>query len=106
MIDRRGHADRKLARLSETNARLRRQLAEQESFWRIAHQDALTGLWNRRYADVRLAEEMGRASSLPGYRFSVLVADVDDLKGVNDRHGHAVGDQAIRWVAGFLSHGL
>jgi len=106
MIDRRGNADRKLARLSETNARLRRQLAEQESFWRIAHQDALTGLWNRRYADVRLAEEMGRASSLPGYRFSVLVADVDDLKGVNDRHGHAVGDQAIRWVAGFLSHGL
>ena len=43
---------------------------------------------------------------VPGYRFSVLVADVDDLKGVNDRHGHAVGDQAIRWVAGFLSHGL
>ena len=106
MIDRRERADRRLARLNETNARLRRQLAEQESFWRIAHQDALTGLWNRRYADVRLAEEIGRARSVPGYRFSVLVADVDDLKGVNDRQGHAAGDQALRWVAGFLSRGL
>jgi hypothetical protein len=48
MMDRRGHADRKLARLSETNARLRRQLAEQESFWRIARQDALTGVQNSR----------------------------------------------------------
>jgi diguanylate cyclase (GGDEF)-like protein len=106
MIERRGRADRKLARLSETNARLRRQLAEQESFWRIAHQDALTGLWNRRYADVRLAEEIGRARGVPGYRFSVVVADVNDLKGVNDRQGHAAGDQALRWVAGVLSHGL
>ena len=106
MIDRRERADRRLARLNETNARLRRQLAEQESFWRIAHQDALTGLWNRRYADVRLAEEIGRARGVPGYRFSVLVADVDDLKGVNDRQGHAAGDQALRWVAGFLSRGL
>jgi len=106
MIDRRGRADRKLARLSEINARLRRQLHEQESFWRIAHQDALTGLWNRRYADVRLAEEMGRTSSVPGYRFSLLVADVDDLKRVNDRHGHAAGDQALQWVAGFLSRAL
>jgi diguanylate cyclase (GGDEF)-like protein len=106
MIDRRERADRRLAQLNETNARLRRQLAEQESFWRIAHQDALTGLWNRRYADVRLAEEIGRARSVPGYRFSVLVADVDDLKGVNDRQGHAAGDQALRWVAGFLSRSL
>jgi diguanylate cyclase (GGDEF)-like protein len=106
MIDRRERADRRLARLSETNARLRRQLAEQESFWRIAHQDALTGLWNRRYADVRLAEEIARARSVPGYRFSVVVADVDDLKGINDREGHAAGDQALRWVASFLGHGL
>ena len=78
MIDRRERADRRLARLSETNARLRRQLAEQESFWRIAHQEALTGLWNRRYAGVRLVEEIGRARSVPGYKFSVVVGDVDD----------------------------
>ena len=106
MIDRRERADRRLARLSETNARLRRQLAEQESFWRIAHQDALTGLWNRRYADVRLVEETGRARGVLGYKFSVVVADLDDLKGINDRQGHAAGDQALRWVASFLGQGL
>src|SRR5438477_3541210 len=102
MIDRRGNADRKLARLSEANARLKRQLAERASFWRIAHQDPLTGIWNRRYADVRLAEEMERAARISGYRFSVLAADVDDLKGINDLRGHAAGDQALRWVAGSL----
>lgn len=106
MIDRRGNPDRKLARLTETNARLRRQLAEQESFWRIAHQDPLTGLWNRRYADMRLGEELGRAPTVVGYQFSVIAADVDDLKRINDRHGHAAGDQALKWVASFLTHGL
>jgi diguanylate cyclase (GGDEF)-like protein len=55
---------------------------------------------------VRLAEKMGRARGVPGYRFSVVVADVDDMKAINDRRGHAAGDQALRWVAGFLSHGL
>jgi GGDEF domain-containing protein len=105
MIDRRGNADRKLARLSEANARLRRPLAERASFWRIAHQDPLTGVWNRRYADVRLAE-MERAARISCYRFSVLIADVDDLSGINDRRGHAAGDEALWWAAGFLSHGL
>src|SRR3954469_2194521 len=96
MIGRRERADRRPARLSETNARLRRQRAEQEPFWRIAHQDALTGLRNRRYADVRRVEETGRARSVPGYRFSVLVADVDDPNGLNDRHGHPAAIRAPR----------
>ncbi len=103
MIDRRGSADRRLARLTETNARLRRQLAEQESFWRIAHQDPLTELWNRRYADMRLGEELARAGTVAGYRFSVVVVDVDDLKRINDRDGHAAGDLALKWVAAFLT---
>jgi len=71
VIDRRERADRKLARLSETNGQLRKQ----ESFWRSAHQEALTGLWNCRYADAGLAEELGRAHRVPGYRLSVQIAD-------------------------------
>src|SRR6478672_10127090 len=67
MIDRRGSADRRVAKLTEANARLRRRLAEQASFWRIAHQDPLTELWNRRYADERLAEELTRAQEEDGY---------------------------------------
>jgi diguanylate cyclase (GGDEF)-like protein len=106
MIDRRGSADRRVAKLTEANARLRRRLAEQASFWRIAHQDPLTELWNRRYADDRLAEEMTRARDEEGYRFSLLVADVNDLKRINDQRGHAAGDQALKWVARFLAGAL
>ncbi len=106
MVERRGSAHRKLARLAEANARLRRRLAEQASFWRIAHQDPLTDLWNRRYADERLAEEMSRAGDDDGYRFSLIVADVNDLKRINDQDGHAAGDQALKWVARFLGGGL
>ncbi len=106
MIERRGSADRRVAKLTEANARLRRRLAEQASFWRIAHQDPLTELWNRRYADERLGEEMARARDQDGYRFSLLVADVNDLKRINDQRGHAAGDQALRWVARFLAGAL
>ena len=106
MIDRRGNTDRRVAKLTEANARLRRRLAEQASLWRIAHQDPLTELWNRRYADERLAEEMTRAQEEDGYRFSLVVADVNDLKRINDQQGHAAGDQALRWVARFLAGAL
>jgi diguanylate cyclase (GGDEF)-like protein len=106
MVERRGNAGRKLARLAEANARLRRRLAEQASFWRIAHQDPLTELWNRRYADDRLAEEVLRAGDDDGYRFSLVLVDVDDLKKLNDQRGHAAGDQALKWVARFLAGAL
>jgi diguanylate cyclase (GGDEF)-like protein len=103
MVERRGKGDRRLARLAEANARLRRQLAEQASFWRIAHQDPLTELWNRRYADERLTDELTRAGDEEGYRFSLVAADVNDLKRINDRDGHAAGDQALKWVAKVLA---
>jgi diguanylate cyclase (GGDEF)-like protein len=106
MVERRGSAARRLARLTEANARLRRRLVEQASLWRIAHQDPLTELWNRRYADERLAEEMLRAEDDAGYRFSLVLADVNDLKRINDERGHAAGDQALKWVARFLAGAL
>jgi diguanylate cyclase (GGDEF)-like protein len=92
--------------LSEENARLRQQVKAAGSFWQIAHQDPLTGLWNRRYADERLAEEMSRARREGGYRFSMVLVDVDNLKRLNDDNGHASGDEALKWVARFLREGL
>ena len=49
---------------------------------------------------------MTRAQDQDGYRFSLLVADVNDLKRINDQRGHAAGDQALRWVARFLAGAL
>jgi diguanylate cyclase (GGDEF)-like protein len=60
--------------------------------------DSLTGLWNRRYLDSRLSEEIARA-----HRYhtplSLLAIDVDRLKEINDGAGHAAGDRAIRLCA-------
>lgn len=100
------YLERAFTRLAEENARLRREVLASSSLWQVAHQDPLTGLWNRRYTDERLAEEMSRSKRERGYRFSVVVVDVDNLKRINDQVGHAAGDEALRWVARFLREGL
>jgi diguanylate cyclase (GGDEF)-like protein len=102
----RAYLERAFAKLAEENARLRREVLASSSLWQVAHQDALTGLWNRRYMDERLAEEVSRSKREAKYRFSVVVVDVDNLKRINDHIGHAAGDEALRWVAQFLREGL
>jgi diguanylate cyclase (GGDEF)-like protein len=69
-----------------------------EALSRLSITDSLTGLRNRRYADELLAIEVLRARR---YRspLSVLMADVDHFKRVNDEHGHAAGDEVLRGVA-------
>jgi len=63
--------------------------------------DALTGLYNRRAFDEKLAEEFERARR---YRFplSLLLIDVDNFKMFNDAMGHAEGDELLRLVAAML----
>lgn len=102
----RAELERAFVKLAEENARLRREVLANGSLWQVAHQDVLTGLWNRRYADDRLAEEMSRSRRENRYRFAVVVVDVDNLKRINDQAGHAAGDEALRLVAGFLREGL
>lgn len=60
--------------------------------------DALTGLRNRRFLDLRLAEEMSRAERYHS-PVSVLLLDIDHFKSVNDTCGHAVGDKVLAEVA-------
>jgi diguanylate cyclase (GGDEF)-like protein len=102
----RAHLEEAFARLTEENERLRDELVATSSLWQIAHQDPLTELWNRRYADQRLAQEMSRAKRETGYRFSMVVVDVDNLKHINDHAGHRAGDRALQWVARFLNQDL
>ena len=75
------------------------RLAECE---RLAYRDPLTELANRRFAEITLAsrhEEMQRY----GWQFGVIFIDIDDFKRVNDRHGHAIGDDVLRLVGRTLS---
>lgn len=60
--------------------------------------DALTAVGNRRYFDQRLNEEMMRAQRARA-SLGCLFVDVDHFKGINDRYGHAVGDEVLQTIA-------
>jgi two-component system, cell cycle response regulator len=60
--------------------------------------DSLTGVYNRRYIDRRLLEEIGRARR-QAYRISCMYIDIDHFKMVNDSVGHQGGDEVLREVA-------
>lgn len=70
-----------------------------------AERDHLTGLLNRRAFDRRLAIEQARVLRSGG-AFSLLLLDVDHFKQINDAHGHAGGDQALRHVSQMLASGV
>jgi diguanylate cyclase (GGDEF)-like protein/PAS domain S-box-containing protein len=72
--------------------------AERERLERKANHDALTGLPNRYLLSERLSQMIARAQR-HGRSFAVAMVDVDGLKRVNDRFGHAVGDEILRHVA-------
>src|SRR5579862_4371438 len=66
-----------------------------ESYLKLAMLDPLTGLHNRRYAQERLLAEMSRAERMKT-TLTVLMVDLDELKKLNDGHGHAAGDLALK----------
>ncbi len=67
----------------------------------LARHDELTGLPNRRAFTETLAGEVARVRRT-GAPLSVVVADLDDFKSINDRHGHPAGDSCLVVVAGAL----
>jgi diguanylate cyclase (GGDEF)-like protein len=67
--------------------------------------DGLTGLANRRSCEETLASELARAERFPG-PLALIVADLDDFKEVNDRHGHQAGDNVLREFAALLSESV
>ena len=82
--------------------RLRRQLAEKQGHSEILRNlallDPLTGLYNRRFAEQRLAAEVSR-SERKGHPLTVMTIDLNDFKQINDTFGHAAGDEVLRKFA-------
>lgn len=94
----------RLRELEKENARLRRRVARLRGFRMMAYRDPLTGMWNRRYFEERLKEEHSRCMRVgPGRSFSVLIVDINFFKDINDRRGHLVGDEVLKWVGDFLA---
>ncbi len=81
-----------LLRMLFTLDRLERQLRE------ISYVDELTGAYNRRYFVEQSEKETARAGR-SGEQFSIILFDIDGLKGINDNHGHLVGDRVLRRVS-------
>jgi len=76
-----------------------------EEVYKLAALDPLTGLYNRRTGEQRLAEEISRAQRQKS-PLTVLMCDLNGLKSVNDRLGHGAGDEVIRYFARRLARGI
>ncbi|MET0769697.1 MAG: diguanylate cyclase [Solirubrobacteraceae bacterium] len=72
--------------------------ARNEELQRLATTDVLTGLYNRRFMTDHLESLVSR-SARHGSPLSAVLLDVDHFKALNDGHGHAAGDEALRQVA-------
>jgi len=84
-----------LEREQERSSALVRELDRQ------SHEDALTGLANRRAWDEALTRECARAGR-DGGPLSILLCDLDQLKNINDQLGHPVGDTVLKTVGRLL----
>lgn len=96
--------------------RLRHELADQieslakveslaSEVYKLAALDQLTGLYNRRSGEQRLAQEISRAQR-HGRPLTILLMDLDNLKQVNDKLGHAAGDLVIKGFADRLQRAI
>lgn len=91
----RAAADRE--RAAQDRAEAARERERLEAALTSAHLDDLTGAFRRDLGWLALTHEIARARRGDG-RFVIAFVDVDDLKGVNDREGHAAGDVVLRTV--------
>jgi two-component system, cell cycle response regulator len=69
------------------------------AFWLNSMRDQLTGLFNRGFFDESYGRLMASDTPAP---FTVAIIDLDHFKAVNDRYGHAAGDEALRFAASHL----
>lgn len=68
----------------------------------LATRDVLTGLFNRRHLQSRLAKDLADCAAA-GTPMSVIMLDLDHFKVVNDTHGHLVGDEVLRSVGRIIA---
>ena len=100
MVSERNRALRTLNHELENRVSERTQKLQEanEELHTLSIQDELTGLYNRRYADINL-DRLWLERNRYGGGLSVLMIDADHFKAVNDRFGHAQGDKLLKLLA-------
>ncbi|RZB34949.1 MAG: hypothetical protein SRB1_00717 [Desulfobacteraceae bacterium Eth-SRB1] len=99
----------RLVEIGENVAQKNRQLfaenlnlqSEIKRLKKISFVDAATGIYNKKYLQIRLEEEFARARRY-GFPLSSIFIDLDDFKSINDAYGHIVGDRLLKEVASIL----
>ncbi|MFH1019225.1 MAG: diguanylate cyclase [Pseudomonadota bacterium] len=90
--------------MDELEAKVSRVIREQTLIRRLEHlsmRDMLTDLYNRRYFELKLHEEVPRAHR-QGYPVFLALLDVDRFKDYNDQHGHQAGDRVLQDIGKIL----
>jgi diguanylate cyclase (GGDEF)-like protein len=95
--------------LVETNRKLRQEISErkymEQRLEELSRTDYLTGVLNRR-AITRALQETQSSVSSEKESFCTILLDLDHFKQINDEHGHAVGDHALRHAVERVRHGI
>lgn len=99
------HFDQRLLGAVITFSDITLRKIQEQKIWRQANFDALTGLANRSLFQEQLQAAI-RLAGHAGTRLALLYVDLDGFKQVNDRYGHAVGDDLLRIVSKRLSGGV
>ena len=86
---------------SQLAAEMQKLVASDQQLKEMGIRDPLTGLYNRHHFNDVLRREVANVRRY-GISLSVLLADVDRFKEINDIKGHAVGDDVLRFVANYL----
>ncbi len=71
----------------------------------LAYLDGLTGIFNRRYFEMRIVEEIERARRFDT-SMAIIMIDIDQFKRLNDEFGHLLGDEVLRQVSSILHQQL
>ena len=99
-----GYTDRAGRLMADVQYTIERLDKAVRSLGELATRDHLTGTYNRRAAEERLAEDIKRAER--GGALSLTLLDLDQLKPVNDAHGHRAGDACVVHFAEVLGRNL
>jgi len=95
--DREGRVAGAVETFADNSARLA-SLQRLQELQQLAYLDPLTGVGNRRFAELTLQARLDELRRY-GWTFAVLFIDIDRFKQVNDTHGHEVGDRVLALVA-------
>ncbi len=96
------HTQRELMRLNEDYLETNKKLSQAMEQLRVASvTDTLTGIYNRRHVMLRMEDEATQIKRYGG-SFSIILADIDFFKCVNDTYGHDCGDHVLKETARIL----